>query len=195
MSTVRTRQTRVAADEARRRILEAARRLLRDRSFSALNVRDLMAEAGLARTIFYRHFDALADLAPELLPDADDPLADQVERIDREQREEVVRAIVDGQVALYSEHGPLLRAVDDAARNDRMFAERLDAALVGPRRLIARLLAEARHPPPDPAESARVLMATHRAYLLDTFGAGDASPGARRKAAAALTAMWERMLG
>jgi AcrR family transcriptional regulator len=183
----------VAAPEARQRILEAARRLLRERPFGSLNVRDLMNEAGLARTIFYRHFDALADLAPELLPDSGDPLADQVARLD--DVDAAVRAIVDGQIALYAEHGPLLRAVDDAANHDPDFAAQLDTALVGPRRLLARMLAEAATPPPDPAESARLLMAAHREYLLDTFGYGEAPRGAKEKARAALMALWERVLG
>jgi hypothetical protein len=37
-------------------------------------------------------------------------------------------------------------------------------------------------------------MATHRAYLLDAFGAGGATPAARRRAKAALAALWERLL-
>src|SRR5215211_5035706 len=50
----------------------AARALLRDRPFAALTVGAVMEQAGLARTVFYRHFDDLADLAPELLPDSDE---------------------------------------------------------------------------------------------------------------------------
>jgi hypothetical protein len=38
-------------------------------------------------------------------------------------------------------------------------------------------------------------MAAHREYLLDTFGYGEAPRGAEKKARAALTALWERMLG
>ncbi len=71
---------RVPSDEARRRILEATRELLLDRPFAALTVGDVMARAGLTRTVFYRHFDRLAQMAPELLPDAEDPLLDQLAR-------------------------------------------------------------------------------------------------------------------
>ena len=71
---------RVPSDQARRRILDAARELLLDRPFAALTVGDVMAHAELTRTVFYRHFDTLAQMAPELLPDADDPLVDQVLR-------------------------------------------------------------------------------------------------------------------
>ena len=73
-------------------------------------------------------------------------------------------------------------------------AAHLDTALVAPRALIARLLAEAPHPPPDPTESARLLMAAQRAYLLDAFGSGRPRRGQRRAAVAALLGLWERLL-
>ena len=70
----------------------------------------------------------------------------------------------------------------------------LDGALVGPRRLLETLVADAPHPPPDPREFALLLMATHRAYLLDKFGSGDDSPENRHDAIAALAALWRRLL-
>lgn len=152
-----------------------------------------MREAGLTRTVFYRHFDDLPQLAPELLPDAEDPLVDQVRRGSERSPHEVVAQMVEGLVALYVTHGPLLRAIDDAARADPAVAARLETALVEPRRLIAGLLRRAPHPPPKPAESAHVLMAAHNAYLLATFG-GDRPRASRSQARAALLAMWERLL-
>jgi hypothetical protein len=47
---------------------------------------------------------------------------------------------------------------------------------------------------PTPREFALLLMAAHRAYLLDTFGGGHDSPERRAEATAALTALWERLL-
>jgi AcrR family transcriptional regulator len=192
--TLSTRAAYVPADRARPRILAAARALLAERPFSELTVGAVMAEAGLARTVFYRHFDDLPSLAPELLPDADDPLVDRVGRLAAGRPHEVVAAMVEGLVSLFAEHGRLLRAIDDAARHDPAVAERLEGALVGPRRLIERLLRAAPDPPPLPAESARLLMAAQRAYLLDTFGAGEAAPGSRAAARAALLALWDRLL-
>ena len=190
-----TRSPYIPADRARERILGAARTLLAERPFAELTVGALMAEAGLARTVFYRHFEDLPSLAPELLPDSGDPLVAQVERRAAQQRPpEIARDMVEGLVAVFAAHGRLLRAIDDATRRDPAVAERMERALVGPRELIERLLGEAAHPPPDPAESARLLMATHRAYLLDTFGAGDAPAGATDAARAALLALWERLL-
>jgi AcrR family transcriptional regulator len=168
--------------------------LLLERPFAELTVEQVMAEAGLARTVFYRHYADLSQLAPELLPDTDDPIINRIERIEAEQPEAVVQAMIAALVDVYAEHGPLLRAIDDAARQDRDVAEQLEAALVGPHRLIARLLRGAPHPPPNAQEAARVLMAAHRAYLLDTFGDGRASRRARPVARAALGAIWSRLL-
>ena len=189
-----TRSAYIPADVARSRILAAARALLAERPFSELTVGAVMAQAGLARTVFYRHFDDLPSLAPELLPDADDPLVDRIGRRAPERPQDTVREMVEGLVAVFAEHGRLLRAIDDATRRDPAVAQRMEAALAGPRELVERLLRAAPHPPPRPAESARLLMATHRAYLLDTFGSGEAAPRARADARDALLALWERLL-
>jgi hypothetical protein len=96
-------------------------------------------------------------------------------------------------VALYADNGRWLRALDAAAAADPAVATEL-GALVGPRQLLEQLVANAPHPPANPCEFALLLMATHRAYLLDTFGGGHGSPERRTEATAALTALWERLL-
>ena len=193
-TTSSSRRPRVPSSEARDRILAAARRLLVERPFSDLTVDALMAEAGLKRTVFYRHFRDLPQLAPDLLPDAGDPLIARTEAGERERPADVVPEMLAGLVAVFAEHGPLLRAIDAAAAHDPTVAARLDTALQGPRALLARLLAGAAHPPPDPDESARLMMAAHRAYLLDMFGDGTPRRGAPRRATQALEAIWERLL-
>jgi AcrR family transcriptional regulator len=182
---------RVPADEARLRILAATRELLMDRPFAALTVGDVMARAGLARTVFYRHFEGLPQLAPELLPDAEDPLVDQVLR---GSPEDLVGDMIAGLVALYAENGRWLRAIDAAAASDPDVAAALDRALVAPRRLLQGLVADAPDPPADPEEFALLLMATHRAYLLDKFGGGNDTPQSRWEATAALAGLWRRLL-
>ena len=185
------RSPRVPSDDARRRILDATRELLLDRPFAALTVGDVMTRAGLTRTVFYRHFDRLAQMAPELLPDADDPLVDQVLR---GSPDELIEAMITGLVQLYAEHGRMLRAIDAAAASNPEVAAELDRALVSPRRLLEGLVVEAPHPPADSREFSLLLMATHRAYLLDKFGGGDDSPENRQDAVAALAALWQRLL-
>src|SRR5580704_9897969 len=188
---VSQRSPRIPADEARLRILAATRELLLDRPFAALTVGDVMARAGLTRTVFYRHFEGLAQLAPELLPDAEDPLVDQVLR---GAPEDLIDTMIAGLVGLYADNGRWLRALDDAAASDPDVAAALDRALVGPRRLLETLVADAPDPPPNPREFALLLMATHRAYLLDKFGSGNDTPENRQDAITALVALWRRLL-
>jgi len=185
------RSPRVPSDDARRRILDATRELLLDRPFAALTVGDVMTRAGLARTAFYRHFDRLARMAPELLPDSEDPLLDQVLR---GPAEDLIAAMVAGLVQLYADNGRWLRALDAASAADPGVAAELERALVGPRQLLEQLLSEAPNPPDDPHEFALLLMATHRAYLLDKFGAGGATPQGRREATVTLLDLWKRLL-
>jgi AcrR family transcriptional regulator len=184
----------VSSVDARHRILAAARRLLETTPFADLTVDAVMSEAGLTRTVFYRHYPALPHMAADLLPDSDAPLAGQIEATPGG-RDQIVEAMVAALVGVYAQHGPLLRAIDDAARHDPEVAAHLDAALVAPRKLIADLLSQARRPPPDVRETAALLMAAHRAYLLDTFGSGRPARGARARATAALEALWTRLLG
>ena len=70
MSSPPARARRAAArtrrEAARERIVAAAERLLRDRPYRELSVEEVMAEAGLSRTIFYRHFDGLPELVLSL---------------------------------------------------------------------------------------------------------------------------------
>lgn len=150
-----------------------------------------MVRAGLTRTVFYRHFDTLAQMAPDLLPDSEDPLLDQVLR---GPAEDLIAAMVAGLVQLYADNGRWLRALDAASAADPEVAAQLGRALVGPRQLLEQLVAEAPNPPDDPREFARLLMATHRAYLLDKFGAGGATSEGRREATVALLDLWKRLL-
>src|SRR3954453_10539616 len=53
---------RTSRQESRERIVAAATELMRVTPYGALTVDDVMRDAGFGRTIFYRHFDDLADL-------------------------------------------------------------------------------------------------------------------------------------
>ena len=182
------------SSEARERILAAARRLLVERPFADLTVDALMAEAGLKRTIFYRHYRDLPQLAPDLLPDAGDPLIGRIERSSASApRTSCARCSRASSRCSPSTARCCARSTPPAAQTRPS-----PPASTPPSKARAacstRLLAAAPHPPPDPAESARLMMAAHRAYLLDTFGDGNPRRGARRRATEALEAIWERLL-
>ena len=159
------------------RIVEATAELVRERSYGELNVREIMARAGLERTIFYRHFDDLGDLLMQMVGEALGELYESQVALAAGRAEpdpEAVREALAVTVGIYSRHGPLLRALSEAAAVDPVVAERqaelrrrFDTLV---EEMIHRGIADGASPPPDPAESARALNRLIEAYLLDSFG-------------------------
>src|SRR5258708_3924949 len=112
----RARRPRHHPKETEREILEAAETLLRERPFREVTIREVMRTAGLKRPAFYVHFRdrgalllrvvahigaLLFEMADRWL-EGDEPLAD-------------IRAALDGVADVYVVHGPVLRALADAA--------------------------------------------------------------------------------
>jgi TetR/AcrR family transcriptional regulator, ethionamide resistance regulator len=173
-----TRQTR---ERSRARIVDAAIELVRERSYAELSVGEIMGRAGIGRTLFYRHFDDLADLllqvgseAVEELFEAQVALAATRVGADPDPDPARVREAIDVPVAVYERRGPVLRALSEAAAADPVVEERLaplrqrfdvltEAALQRAGEVTGRPLA-------DPAESARALNRLNEGYLLDAFG-------------------------
>jgi AcrR family transcriptional regulator len=82
----------VPAAEARARITAATARLLDDRPFRELTVDAVMAEAGLARTVFYRHFDGLPGIVLALLAELRDDVLGQARVIPPGERAAILRS-------------------------------------------------------------------------------------------------------
>jgi AcrR family transcriptional regulator len=170
-------QIREAREQARERIVAAAEALVRDESYAALTVEDVMHEAGIGRTIFYRHFDDLADLLMTAGREAFEGLyeAEQAFRNAHIGGEPNVRAAIEAAVAVYREHGPLLRAIAEAAAaGDEQIAagqqamlERFDGLVEDVLRASPRFSAR---PDGEIAETARALNLLNVNYLLDAFG-------------------------
>jgi AcrR family transcriptional regulator len=167
MHDVRMSTRRVRGADARARILAASERLLRSSAYRELSVDAVMTEAGLSRTIFYRHFDTLAGVVAALLADIE---AELFPILEEAPMEDVLRAAV----AMYVEHGPFLLAVQAATFHDgsieatfRALVERFDTHMAGQMRAA---MDEGRVAPGDPADLARAMNRFNNAYLLDTFG-------------------------
>ena len=176
MSTSRAK-TRHTREQSRQRIVEATTDLVRERSYADLSVREVMARAGLERTIFYRHFDDLGDLLLQIVGEALTQLyqaqvAMEAARVGPDP--EAVRLALGATVEIYSRHGPSLRALTEAATTDPVIAAREAELRRGFDRLVEdmihRGIAEGASPPPDPAESARALNRMVEAYLIESFG-------------------------
>ena len=170
-------EVRHSRKQSRDRIVAAATELVRHTSYGELSVDEVMREAGIGRTIFYRHFDDLADLLMRTGREAIEELyATQVDlSAARDGAEpEAVRAAIEPAVAVYSRHGPLLRALSEGAAADADVAagqarirHRFDELVAG---AMSDLLDLGPEPPADVAELSRALNLMNESYLLDAFG-------------------------
>lgn len=172
--TTRTRESR---ERSRARIVDAATELVRERSYAELNVGEIMERAGIGRTLFYRHFDDLADLLLRVAREAIDELYEAqvalaATRVGPDPAN-VVEAI-ELPVDVYRRHGPVLRALSEAAAADPLVAERQVELRDRFDQLVGEALARAGpltgNPVSDPAESARALNRLTEGYLLDAYG-------------------------
>jgi AcrR family transcriptional regulator len=170
----RARQTR---QESRRRIVEAATELVRTRSYAELSVDAVMRAAGLGRTIFYRHFDDLGDLVQRASGEAVEELLAAQTRVWQTRPDDdpdSVRRAFKEAVDVYQRHGPLLRAVAEAAAGDEQIRHDYD----GMRRRFDDFAAESLRgvtelgdtPLANAGETARALNLMGENYLLDAFG-------------------------
>src|SRR3954447_12908677 len=161
--------------QSRERIIEAATELVRRTSYGALTVDEVMREAGFGRTIFYRHFDDLADLLIKAGREAFEGLFEASQALGEARSldsPEVIREALEPAVAVFEQHGPLLRAIAEAAAAGD---EQISAGQEAMRQRFDELLADAlrtvaARPTADVAETARALNLMNQAYLQDTFG-------------------------
>jgi TetR/AcrR family transcriptional regulator, ethionamide resistance regulator len=197
-ATHRTR-VRQSREETRERIVAAAELLLQTRSFAELTVDEVMREAGQGRTIFYRHFDDLADLLARASQEAIEALFAAQEKLGANRRAgdpDTIREAMDVAVDIYRRHGPLLRGISEAAAGDERIAESHTAvrrrfdALVEP--WLHTSVKDASVPFGDLAETTRALNLMNEHYLLDAFGHGPRV--STDTAASTLTDIWLSVL-
>jgi AcrR family transcriptional regulator len=172
MARTGVRQTR---QESRERIVRAAELLVRKRSYSELTVDEIMSEAGLGRTIFYRHFDDLGDLLMRSSREAIEELFEAQSNLVAARPGDArgaVRGALQAAAEVYQQYGPLLRCVSEAAAVDERIAEgyaamreRFDAFA---ERSLRDVLGDGDHA--DLAETARALNLMNETYLTDAFG-------------------------
>ncbi len=177
MATDQQATTRQTREKSRRRIVEAATELVRENSYGQLSVGEVMERADLGRTIFYRHFDDLGDLLVKAAREAIEQLYDAQRTLAETRVEhgpEAVRPAIELAVDVYRRHGPLLRAVSDAARSDELVAAGRAPILARFDELVTtalrRVEEETERPFADPRETARALNLLAESYLLDAFG-------------------------
>src|SRR5947209_5484022 len=118
------RRRRRRPEDARREILDAAERLLRESPSHEVTVASIMADTTLSRKSFYVYFrdrhDLITQLVRPLRAEADAAMSQW--RPDPDLRSGARDALV-GVARVYQRHGPLLRALAEASRRDHEAAQ------------------------------------------------------------------------
>jgi len=193
------RRGRRLPEQPMNEILDAAERLLWEHPLSKLTVGELMAVTSLGRSSFYVHFRDLHDLAGRLLARLEAELWEPAALwtdTDGDARSSLADA-VRGVVAVWERHGPVLRAIVEAAMVDEhvhqlwrtgLMERFVDAVTAG----IDREIAAGRTTPLPARETATALLLLNERYLADRLGSVPQHDAG--EVADALSAIWSRTL-
>ncbi len=167
---------RHSAKEACREILESASRFLRERPFRHLTVGAVMAGTSLSRPAFYRYFRDVHDLIISLLDEIETVMHETADPWISGEGEPVaaLRESLRGVVETSVEHGPIFRAIAEAAPLD----ERLEQAWLSfmgrwDDAVEFRIIAQQRAgliPPFDARRIANALNSLDAALVIAAFG-------------------------
>ena len=114
--------------QTEREIVEAAGRLLHERPFREFTVDEVMRQTDLKRPAFYVHFRDRHDLALRVVEEVVAELSDMTDRwLTSDEPRTGLRSALEGIAGVYLRHGPVLRAISDAAGTD----ERVEAMYHG----------------------------------------------------------------
>jgi AcrR family transcriptional regulator len=192
------RRKRRAPEVAEREIVEAAEALLREKPFRDLTVDDLMRRTGLSRPSFYVYFRDRHDLVLKVVEHIGGELFAMADRWYKGTGDALaqVREAIDGVVGVFAEHGPVLRALADAAADDPRVEEAYGALIQrfvdATARHIDAEVAAGRILPLDPVQTATALTWMMERYLQLSLGRPPLVP--RDQVADALTTIWSRVL-
>jgi TetR/AcrR family transcriptional regulator, ethionamide resistance regulator len=194
------RRRRRRPQDSEQEILEAAEQLLRERPFRELTVDDLMAATSQSRTAFYRHFTDRQDLLIRLIRDLNEELWEMSAGWLRGSGDPLVegRESLERLADVYAAHGPLLRAIAEAASHDAdvevvhrgLVQGFVDATAARIRRDAASGRSRLAHP--EHVAAALVWM-TER-HLAATFGQVGATDADHSAALETLFTIWMRTL-
>jgi TetR/AcrR family transcriptional regulator, ethionamide resistance regulator len=167
---------------AEREIIQAAEALLRERPFRELTVDEVMRRTGLSRPSFYVYFSDRHQLVLRVVEHLGTELFTMSERwyAGEGDGRALAREAAEGIVAVFAEHGPVLRALADAAADDPGVEAAYDGIVQGfvsaTARHIEREIAVGRILPLDPGETAKALVWMMERYLNLSLGREPVTP-------------------
>jgi AcrR family transcriptional regulator len=192
------RRRRRTPEVAEREIIAAAEAFLREQPFRALTVDEVMRGTDLSRPSFYVYFRDRHHLVLRVVEHLGSELYEMSDRWLRGTGEgpQLAREALEGIVGVYAAHGPVMRALADAAADDPGVEQAYNGIVESFVRATARHIedeiAVGRILPVDPDETAKALVWMMERYLNLSFGHEPATPP--HAVADTLTTIWVRVL-
>ena len=192
------RRRRRTPEVAEAEIVAAAEALLRERPFRELTVDEVMRRTDLSRPSFYVYFRDRHHLVLRVVEHLGNELRTMSQRwyTGSGDGPALAREAMEGIVDVFAEHGPVLRALADAAADDpeveRVYGGLVQSFVDATRKHIDAEIAAGRVAALDAGETARALVWMMERYLNLSLGRAETTP--REKVADTLTAIWTRVL-
>jgi len=192
------RRRRRTPEVAEREIIAAAEAFLREQPFRALTVDEVMRRTDLSRPSFYVYFRDRHHLVLRVVEHLGSELYEMSERWLRGTGPgpELAREALEGIVGVYAAHGPVMRALADAAADDpgveQAYNGIVDSFVTATARHIEEEIAVGRILPVEPHETAKALVWMMERYLVLSFGGDQSTPP--QAVADTLTTIWTRVL-
>ncbi len=198
VTTTRPRRRRRSPEEAEREIIEAAEGFLRERPFRELTVDEVMRRTDLSRPSFYVYFRDRHDLVLRVVQHIETELFTMSDRWYKGEGDgaTLVREALDGVVSVYGRHGPVLRALSDAASDDpgieAVYGSLVQSFIDATADHIEREVECGTIEGIDPRPTAHALVLLNERYLAAMFGREPQTPP--DIACQTLAAIWTRTL-
>jgi AcrR family transcriptional regulator len=194
----RARRRRRTPEVAEEEIITAAESLLRERPFRELTVDEVMRRTELSRPSFYVYFRDRHQLVLRVVEHLGSELFEMSERWLRGTGDgpQIAREALDGIVTVFVEHGPVMRALADAATDDpgveQAYTDLVQTFVDATARHIDEEIAAGRILPLDGGETAKALVWMMERYLNLSLGREPLTP--RDAVADTLATIWTRVL-
>jgi AcrR family transcriptional regulator len=178
----RAPRRRRAPEVAEREIIAAAESFLRERPFRELTVDEVMRRTDLSRPSFYVYFRDRHQLVLRVVGQIRSELFAMSERWYRGDGDgrELVHEAAQGIVAVFAEHGRVLRALGDAAADDpeveAAYEALVESFVTATTRHIEAEIAARRILPLDAGETAKALVWMMERYLSLSLGREPTTP-------------------
>jgi AcrR family transcriptional regulator len=192
------RRKRRSPEVAEAEIITAAQALLRERPFRELTVDEVMRRTELSRPSFYVYFRDRHHLVLRVVEHLGSELWTMSDRWLQGSGDgpALIREALQGIVDVYYEHGPVLRALADAATDDRdvemAYGGLIQSFVDASARHIESEVKAGRILPLHPQETAKALVWMNESYLTLSLGRPPITPNA--VAVDTLTKIWSRTL-